>query len=347
MVKFSHSYISDISLEMAMLLHGGVGSEECLYLLLEDETDKRIKKVYENMAQVLAEGNSLSQAMKESHAFPEYVCQMVETGEQTGRLEQAFRSLSAYYLQQTQLTEEVRSALAYPSMLFIMMLMIIGVLLIKVLPVFNEVYQQLGGTMDGMAAVLLVWGQRLAKCLPIIGGILILILIFSVVILASSNVRTKLASVWCDHFGSRGILARISTVRFTEAMAMSMMSGLNMEQAFSLAMQFSFGGKKVRQHYQACLQQLEQGEPMAVCFRENRILPPNLCRILELGIRSGTVDEAMKEIASRLNESTQRQLQKKVGAIEPAIVIVTSILVGIILLAVMMPLINIMTTLGF
>ena len=85
---------------------------------------------------------------------------------------------------------------------------------------------------------------------------------------------------------------------------------------------------------------------MAQCFRENRILDAAFCRILDLGAKSGTSDTAMEEISRRMDDRVQMEIERKVGKIEPTIVIITSILVGIILIAVMLPLINIMSSIG-
>ena len=91
---------------------------------------------------------------------------------------------------------------------------------------------------------------------------------------------------------------------------------------------------------------LEVGEPMAKSFRENEVLEASFCRILDLGAKSGTSDTAMEEISRRLNDMVQLEVQRKVGKIEPTIVILTSVLVGLILIAVMLPLINIMSSIG-
>ena len=93
----SNEYISSFCLEMSLLMHAGIGTEDGLYLLSEDETDRKNKKMLTGMAEYLAEGHPLSGAVRESGRFPSYVGDMIETGEQSGRLEQSFQSLSAYY----------------------------------------------------------------------------------------------------------------------------------------------------------------------------------------------------------------------------------------------------------
>ena len=92
----SNEYISSFCLEMSLLLHAGIGIEDGLYLLSEDESDKKNKKMLTDMAELLSEGKPFSEAIRESGRFPKYVGDMIETGEQSGRQEQSFQSLSSY-----------------------------------------------------------------------------------------------------------------------------------------------------------------------------------------------------------------------------------------------------------
>lgn len=342
----SSEYVSSFCLEMALLLHAGIGTEDGLYLLSEDETDKKNKKMLTDMADMLSEGRPFSEALREAGCFPKYVSDMIETGEQSGRLEQSFQSLSSYYERQMQLANQIRSALLYPVILMILMLVIIVVLLVKVLPIFNQVYEQLGGTMNGTAQALLQIGNTLGNSMPVLCVILGIVVVLAAVLGCSSAARGGIIHLYKRIFGDFGITRKLGEARFASAMAMGMMSGLNTEEAFRTAMLFQDAVPKTKRRYEKCLEMLETGEPLAESFKVNRILEAAYCRILDLGAKSGSSDTAMEEIARRMDDSVQTEIERKVGRIEPTIVVITSILVGIILIAVMLPLINIMSSIG-
>lgn len=344
--RLGNEYISSFCMEMSLLLHAGIGTEDGLYLLMEDETDKNCREMLQVMAEGLAEGRPFSEVIRETECFPKYVSDMVGTGEETGRVEQAFQALSEYYDRQMQLSGQIRSALLYPSILMLLMLVIIVVLLVKVLPVFNQVYAQLGGTMSGAAQMLLSIGGILGRAMPVLCGVLGLIVFCVLFVSYSSGVRERLLRFYKQLFGEHGITRKIGESRFASAMAMGMMSGLNTEDAFRSAMLFQDSVPKTKKRYDKCLEMLDAGEPMAECFKQNDIMEAKYCRILDLGAKSGTSDTAMEEISRRLDVSLQLEIERKVGKIEPTIVIITSVLVGIILVAVMLPLINIMSSIG-
>ena len=342
----SSEYVSSFCLEMSLLVHAGINTEDGLYLLAEDEKDRKIKKMLTELAGLLSEGRPFSEALREVGGFPKYVSDMIETGEQTGRLEQSFQALSSYYDRQMQLSNQIRNALLYPVVLLILMLVIIVVLLVRVLPIFNQVYEQLGGTLGGTAQVLLRLGNVLGNAMPVLCGALGIIVILALLFGCSSVLRGGILHLYKGIFGDFGLTRRLGEARFASAMAMGMLSGLNTEQAFRTAMLFQDAVPKTKKRYEKCLQMLEEGEPLAESFKSQKILEASYCRILDLGAKSGTSDTAMEEIARRMDDSVQIAIERKVGKIEPTIVIITSILVGIILIAVMLPLINIMSSIG-
>ena len=95
-----------------------------------------------------------------------------------------------------------------------------------------------------------------------------------------------------------------------------------------------------------CREYLEDGDNTVDALRKAEIFPPATCRLLSLGMQSGNGDVTMREIARRLSEDADIALSDAIAKVEPTLVLVTSVLVGAILLSVMLPLINIMETIG-
>lgn len=345
-MNLSNDYLSAFCLQISLLLHAGISIGDGLHMLSEDEEDPRAKEILIAMSEQVDDGYQISEAMEQSGCFPDYVVFMTRTGEETGRTESAFKALSDYYEDQRKLSDRIRSALLYPVILLILMLLIIGVLLIRVLPIFHTVYRQLGGSMTGIGAGLLQLGNVLRAALPVIGVVMGIVVVLVLVFYFSDSLRAKLTGSLKRRFGDRGILRKIGMARFASALSMGMMSGLAIEDAMRTAMGFHEESEKVKAGYEKCLDCLEQGEPLADSLKNAEVFPSLYCRMLSLGIKSGAGDDVMAEIARRLEDDATRSIDGAVGRIEPTIVIVTSILVGVILLSVMIPLMNIMASIG-
>ena len=125
---------------------------------------------------------------------------------------------------------------------------------------------------------------------------------------------------------------------------MGMASGLPVEEAVTLSANLMEGGAKRR--CLDCGERLEKGEALSEALNQSGLLPPRQCRILELGQRGGVADTSMAKIAQELMEEGETALDAMVSRVEPALVLVCSLLVGLILLSVMLPLMNIMAAIG-
>ena len=333
----SNEELSTLCLELSMLLHAGVGMGDALSLLAE-EGDKLLGE----MAEQVDGGMPLSAALRDSGRFPVYACGLVEVGERTGRTEEALAALARYYEDRVRLARRVRSALLYPAVMLVLMLVVIAVLLVKVLPIFDDVYASLGGRLTGVAGGLLALGRWLEGAMPVLWVLLALVALFAAAFAASGSFRTRVLSLWRNSHGDKGVARLLNNARLAQAMAMGMASGLPLDEAVTLSAGLMEAGAKER--CLACQKQLEEGQSLSTALRT--LLPANQCRLLELGQRSGTGDASMEKIARDLTEQGEAALDDLVGRVEPALVLVCSVLVGLILLSVMLPLMHIMSAIG-
>jgi len=330
---------------LALLLHAGVSLSDGLFLMAEEETGG-LKPLISSLGQDMDSGMTLSASMEKAAVFPAFVTGMVRVGERTGRTEEALSGLAGYYRERERVARQVRSALAYPSVIMLIMLAVIGVLLIKVLPVFDEVYASLGGRLTGLAGGLVQVGQWLKAALPVILAVLAVIAAFALAVLLSGKLREKATAFWKRKYGDRGIARRFNSARFARALAMGLGSGLPLEEAIELAGTLMQDVPGAALRCAECGSLLADGKTLEDALSETELLPAHACRMLALGQRGGNGDQVMESVAESLMEEANEALEDKVARIEPAMVLGASILVGAILLAVMLPLMNIMSTIG-
>lgn len=344
MKKLTDLQISDLTQGLAMLLHSGIPLSESLFLLSQEEGAGKI--LLETISRRTEQGSHLWSAMESSGAFSPYICSLVRIGEETGQLEDALNSISAYCLERCQISARLRSALTYPGIILVMMLGVIGVLLVQVLPIFNRVYASLGSGLTGIPAALLAFGQFLSQASPWLLGFLLLLAAVITVIFLVPSLRQGCVRLFQRSFGDRWIFQKIQNARFARGLAMGLSSGLTLENAMDLACGLVSHVPGTRSRAQNCAAALSLGDSLADALGSNKLLPPSACRILAAGIRSGNTDRCMDEIAHRLRDDAADSLDTLLSRIEPTMVLTAAILVGLILLSVMLPLLNIMNALG-
>ena len=137
--------------QLAMLVRAGVSSEEALRLLRNDAQSQPERELLDRLLAPAERGEPLSAAMRESGGFPSYAVNMIEIGEQSGRLDEVLGSLASYYEREDSLGSMLKSAVTYPLIMLGMMLLVILVLSVKVLPIFSQVFAQLGADLPSLA----------------------------------------------------------------------------------------------------------------------------------------------------------------------------------------------------
>lgn len=344
-MKLSHSETAHLCRGLSLLLHAGITLNEGVYLLAEEETDS-FRTLLLELGGRMDMGAPLSDAMEESGAFPVHVTGMVRIGEETGRMEQTLDALAEYCEERFRTVRQIKNALAYPSMILLLMLGVLAVLLIKVLPVFDAVYASLGSRLTGVSAGLLYLGQLLQAAMPVLLVVLTFLAAAVVLFARWTAFREKVTAWYVCRFGDRGAARKFNNARFARGLAMALSSGMPLEEAIELSQKLLSDVPGAAARCAQCAEALQAGRSLSDAMGDAGLLPPAQSRMLAVGLRGGNADRVMEDVADKMMEEAGEALEHTVSKIEPAMVLAASLLVGVILLSVMLPLVNIMSTIG-
>lgn len=344
MKRLSNDEVSTLCRELAYLLHAGMGSADALTLMAED--GGKHAALLKEMAQAADEGASLSEAFNEAQVFPEYAARLLKVGDSSGRTEETLNALADYYEGRERLARQLRTSLLYPVILLLIMLAVIVVLLVYVLPIFDRVYAQFGVTLTGVAGGLLGFGKALGKIMPVLCAVLGVLVLAVLLLAVSDKMRDRALAFWRRHRGDKGVSRQVNDARFAMALSMGLRSGMPIEQALALAGEILHEVPSAEARVSDCIKRMEDGESLGTALEQSDLMPKAECRLLAAGLRSGVGDAAMDQITARMNDRSETAIHEKVSRVEPTLVILASLLVGMILLAVMLPLMNIMSAIG-
>lgn len=337
----SNSYLSSMCMELHLVLQSGIPVEEGVAMLLEEESDRKAASQLKLVHDAMAEGRPLFESLSLSPAFPAYLVELVKIGEQTGNLDRVLVDLSRHYERQAETSRSLQNAVLYPAVLLGMMLFVVLILIVKVLPIFEDVYRQLGATMTGAAAAVLRLGTSLSRHWVWIAAVIVILIAAVVVICRTDGGKRALTRFVIP----RSLREKIARERFTSAMAMAISSGFDVDDALSMAASLC-AGDALSQKIEACRSRVAEGVPFAEAVAGAGILTGLPARMLSVGVRTGASDTVLSDIARRTQQEIVDGTERAISRIEPALVILMSVLVGMILLAVMLPLLGILSTLG-
>lgn len=343
---FDASYISAFCMEMYLIIRAGIPFSEGVGLLCDDESDTHRRTILEQLHQRLELGEPVAAAMRAAGGFPVYVVEMVEIGQRTGHLERVFYALAGYYERMETLQKGIRNALTYPAVLMSMMLVVVLVLLVKVLPIFQEVFHQLGAELSPVAQVLMTFGQFLGRYGLAFLAVFFIGLTISVILLRNEDKKEAFTAYILKKSESWEISRLIASSRLADALVLTLSSGMDIDDSLDIAMRLVPGTLVQEKITQCKREMLLENKSFAEASLASGLFAPLYCRILAVGFRAGSIDSVMEEVARRCAEQVDDKMESMLNRIEPTMVIIMSILVGLILLSVMLPLMSIMTAIG-
>ena len=298
------------------------------------------KRILSQVEEEYQKNYSLEAALENAKVFPDYLVRMVGIGERSGKLEEVLEALSAYYDRDSRMKDQIRRAVLYPMVSVCAMAVVVAVLVWKVLPIFEEVLESLGGS----AGMLSGLGPGLGIGVLVFLGLLILGAAASA-ILVKAGKGGWLRRTFSRIGPVRRTLEKVSASRFASVLSMLLSSGYQIEEALEFLpaiLPDRDSAEKVRR----ISQRMGEGETLPEAIQEEGIFPGLYSRMVAIGFRTGAMDTVMEKLAGIYEEEADNAIQSLIGTLEPLLVGVLSAAVGIILFSVMLPLLGIMSSIG-
>lgn len=320
--------------------------------MLEDTPEGDGTVLLKGMIATMEETGSLYEALITSKVFPPYLCSMVQIGEQSGRLDDVMASLSEHYHREEEMARNIKSAVTYPLVMLGMMMVVIFVLIVKVLPVFNEVFRQLGTGLTGISGTILSLGNTISRYAALLVILAVLLVILAVLLATvflyfafTAKGRHQIGSFARSFFLTKNLMEKIACSRFASGMYLSLSSGLDTDQSLEMV-------SRLVEHpvIQAKIKQIQElileGTSFADAVTKSSIFSGIYTRMVSIGYKTGSMDDVMKQISVQYDEEIDARMTDLVAKLEPTLVAILSIVVGLILLSVMLPLMGIMSNIG-
>lgn len=330
--------------QVSLILKSGISAVEGISIMLEDAHTPEEKALLQSIYDTLLETGSFHQALIACGVFPTYMLRMVDLGETTGTLDDIMGHLTTHYNREASISVSIRNAITYPMIMAGMMLVVIVVLLVKVMPIFNQVFIQLGTEMTGLSRALMDIGNLLNSYSLLF--MILLALIAGFILYGCKTVSGKklFHAIGYKIPFVRSIFESTSACRFASGLTLTLRSGIDTAQSLKLA-----GSLNTDPYFQkkldACFAMVEEGTDYFEALHQCDIFSGVYARMVSLGARTGTMDQVMDEVAGLYQEEVDRRISNLLSILEPTLVICLTIFVGIILLSVMLPLIGIMSSL--
>ena len=342
--KLSNAELATFFGQLAMLLDGGIYYREGIETMLNDTKSPSARAMLEQIIAELTEHGQFDVALEKTDAFPEHVIRMVRLGLRAGDDKAICHALADYYDRQQAISEGIKNAVTYPMIMIFMMLLVIIVLITKVLPIFNQVFTQLGSQMNAFSVSLMNFGNRLSSSSTVL-VIVLVVIILAYVFFAKVPAGKKLLSRFIDVFPpTRKFNDAVACSRFASGIAM-VYGRMDTYEGFDLVAGL-IDNSRMSAKIAKCKELLLQGNEYSQALKDAEIFSSIQSRMASIGFKSGNPQQAMNRIADDYDREVDKRIHDIIAVLEPTLVIILSLIVGMILLSVILPLMGIMSSIG-
>ena len=324
--------------QLSTYIKAGIPLVDSINILSKQAKDKKTKNLYNRLVFELTTGETLSEALnKQGVVFPRLLINMIKTSELTGNLTGVLDDMADYYKTSDENRKQIISAMTYPVVIFILAICVLVYIVLYVVPEFTDMYSQIGSELPTITKVIVSLSDFLAANLIYV--ILVICSIFVILTILYKNVTSfRYAVQWTTmHIPVvKNIVIYKEIIMFTKTFA----SLINYDVFITDSMEI-LGKITNNEIYKMLIRDavvnLSNGNGVSMAFKDLWAFPPIAYEMLLTGERTGRLGPMMAKVSDYYNTEQKNLVTQLKSLIEPIMIIFLAVLVGIVLLAVVVP----------
>jgi type IV pilus assembly protein PilC len=329
------------SRQFATMLNSGLSLLRALTILAEQTENKRLADVIGEVRGEVEKGSSLSAALTHHpKVFNRLYVSMVKAGEIGGFLDQVLVKVADTFEKEVALRSKIKSAMTYPVVVFAMVLMIVTAMLVFVVPTFKGLYDQLHGTLP-LPTRVLIGVSDLVKHFFIFVAAGIALAVYGVkrwLTTSSGRYRMDAFKLKAPVFGP--LFHKTALSRFSRTLSTLLKSGVPILQALEIVADAVNNGV-VSKAVKDVQDSVREGESLAMPLTRHRVFPPMVVQMMAVGEETGALDTMLSKVADFYDQEVEAAVESLTSLIEPILIAVMGGAVGSMVIALYMPLFNI------
>jgi type IV pilus assembly protein PilC len=339
--KIKLKEVAIFSRQFATMVNSGLPILRALSILSDQVSNKELAKTLVAVRNDVEQGSSLSVAMaKFPKAFNDLYIAMVKSGETGGMLDDVLLRLADVLEREVHLRQKIKSAMTYPVAVVALVVLIMSAMLLFVVPQFKNIYTQLGGTLPLPTRVLLMASDAVKKY-----WYMLILLTVVCVFLFKRYKKTESGRATLDAlklkvpiFGS--LFQKTALSRFSSTAGMLLRSGVPILQALDIVAD-TVNNKVMSRAVVDVQASVREGESIAKPLSRHAVFPPMVVQMLAVGEETGQVDTMLDKVAKFYDQEVEASVDALTSLIEPLLIAIIGGAVGAAVIALYMPMFNI------
>jgi type IV pilus assembly protein PilC len=332
--------------QFATMIDAGLPMVQCLDILGNQMENPDFKKIVLNVKQSVESGSTLADALrKHPKVFNRLFVNLVEAGETGGILDTILNRLAEYIEKNAKLVKQVKGAMIYPSLVLGVSLLVTLVLLLKVIPVFQNMFEDFGQALPGMTQVVVDMSEWTRDNVS-----LIFLVISGTVAGSYAFLKSKQGRRLFDEFALTApifgpLVKKVSVAKFTRTMGTMLASGVPILEALDIVAGTA-GNVVIEDGLQTVRSRISEGKAMAQSLGEMKVFPTMVVQMIAVGESTGAMDTMLNKIADFYDDEVDDAIGTMMSLLEPAIMAFLAVLLGGLVISMYLPVFSMAGSIG-
>jgi len=336
--RVSSRAISVFTRQFSVMINAGLPLIKCLDIQVAQVESERFKGILKDLISAVEGGSTLADALREHRVvFGDLYVNMVEAGEKGGSLATILARLADYLEKADAIKRKVKGAMVYPAAIVIVAVIAVTVLLMFVIPVFAQLFGDLGGQLPLPTRIVIAMSDFLGKYF-----LFILAAVIALILAVRYYYKTEVGHLQIDSimiklpiFGT--LIKKQAIARFSRTLSTLLSSGVNILDALEITAGTT-GNKLVENAVMRSRTSIAQGESIAEPLsKEKALFPPMVVQMITIGEQTGGLDEMLAKVADFYDDEVDQAVANLMNALEPLVIVFLGGVIGGMVMAMYLP----------
>ncbi len=344
--KFNQEDLVVFTRQLAVLLNAGLSIVRGLQTINKQTRFGKMRVILDDIINMIQSGKTFSGALAHyPDSFSKVYINVVKSGETGGALDDVLKRLADYLERNLRLTQRIKAALIYPSLVLVVSIIILGFIIAFVIPRFMELFQNTGIALPLLTRGLLAFSNFLLERWYLFLGAIALIIGSYKLLLRNYAMRYFSDKLILNIPVFGPLIQKITASRFSRTLATLLEGGVPILRALELTKQVS-GNEVVAKAINSVYDSVREGGYISKVLESSKVFPQLMVNMIAVGEESGSLDKMLKKVADTYEEEVEITAGMLTSLLEPLLVIFMGLVVGVIVLSMFLPLITLINSLN-
>ncbi|MFP9119334.1 type II secretion system F family protein [Flavobacterium sp. RNTU_13] len=322
--------------ELGMLLKAGVDFKKALEILHRQTKNKVDAQMLMEIKNRIVGGKTVYEALIASGKFSPYEYYSIQIGEETNKLSEVLEELQKYFASKIQMRRQIVSVLTYPVIVLLVTVLVLYFMLTKVVPMFTSVFRQFNSELPKSTQYIIKLSNHSGLFFAVLLGIIISFMALHFVLQKKDSYRLAMSTVVIriPYFGE--LVKKIYLARFCQSMSLLLTSKTQLVESLRLTSKM-VGFYPIEKSLGTIILDVTKGNTLTECFRKHNVYEDRMVSMIDVAEQVNQLDAMFEKLTEQYNEDISHRTKMIGVVLEPAIIIIIGIIVGVIMISMYAP----------